>query len=327
MPVPPAGRVDQRMIDFSFSPPAMQREIEQAIELLHKNGSDGLAESLSLLQQTVYSFSMKVCGHREDAEDTAQEVLLKAIPYLPRFESPRALGVWLYKVAKNRCLMSRRKSKFAPARMLSLEELMPTREELETITTAPEKTPEASLLENERSDILLDAIRKLPPNYRLVLVLHDMEDVPTAEVANILSLQEGTVRVRLHRARLFVRKELAKAAASRARRPRGSRPPGAKRCKALLAALSDYLEGTPDESVRRRLEEHLDGCPPCKSVLKSLERVVKDCRDCPSIQLRSDVASRLRAKLLEECRKYDLAGKSAAVGSAAHRASGAQQRV
>jgi hypothetical protein len=63
---------------------------------------------------------MQVCGQREDAEDTMQEVLLKALPYLLKFESPRALRVWLYKVAKNRCLMSRRKSKFAPKQDLSL---------------------------------------------------------------------------------------------------------------------------------------------------------------------------------------------------------------
>ena len=56
-----------------------------------------------------------------------QEVLLKSVPHLPKFDSPKALVVWLYKVAKNRCLMSRRRSKFAPNRELSLEELMPDR--------------------------------------------------------------------------------------------------------------------------------------------------------------------------------------------------------
>jgi RNA polymerase sigma-70 factor (ECF subfamily) len=291
----------------------MRRELERALELLHKNGSDGLAESLSLLQQTVYSFSMKVCGHREDAEDTAQEVLLKSIPYLPQFESPQALGVWLYKVAKNRCLMSRRKSKFAPTRMLSLEELMPSREELETITATQEWTPEASLLESERSDILLQNVHKLPPNYRLVLVLHDMEEVPSSEVAKILSLQEGTVRVRLHRARLFLRKELAKTAAGRVRRPGGlPHPPATAKCKELLAALSDYLDGTADESARRRLEEHLDGCHPCKSVLKSLESTIRHCRDCPPPQLTPEAASQLRSRLLDACQKQQLAASFAA---------------
>jgi RNA polymerase sigma-70 factor (ECF subfamily) len=285
----------------------MRRELEQALELLHKNGSDGLAESLSLLQRTVYSFSMKVCGHREDAEDTAQDVLVKSIPYLPKFESPQALGVWLYKVAKNRCLMSRRKSKFAPARMLSLEELMPTREELETITATQEGTPEASVLENERSDLLLENVHQLPPNYRLVLVLHDMEEVPTSEIAQILSLKEGTVRVRLHRARLFLRKELAKTAAGRVRRP--GMPPamaGTAKCKELMAVLSDYLDGSADEAARRRLEEHLDGCPPCKTVLKSFEHTIRQCRDCPPPAMTAEAAARLRSRLMEECRKNEL---------------------
>lgn len=65
---------------------------------------------------------MKVCGQRQDAEDTMQEVLLKSVASLPKFGSPKALMVWLYKVAKNRRLMSRRKSKFAPKKKLSLEE-------------------------------------------------------------------------------------------------------------------------------------------------------------------------------------------------------------
>ncbi len=95
----------------------MRKEIEQAITLLEKKDPKALEHALELLQGTVFSFSMRVCGQREDAEDTMQEVLVKALPYLPKFESPRALLVWLYKVAKNRCLMSRRKSKYAPSRI------------------------------------------------------------------------------------------------------------------------------------------------------------------------------------------------------------------
>ena len=78
-----------------------------------------MEEALALLQNTVFSFSMRVCGQREDAEDTMQEVLLKSVPHLPKFDSPKALVVWLYKVAKNRCLMSRRRSKFAPKQDLT----------------------------------------------------------------------------------------------------------------------------------------------------------------------------------------------------------------
>ena len=84
----------------------MRSEIEQAVQLLQRGDDAALEQALALLQNTVFSFSMRVCGQREDAEDTMQEVLLKSVPHLPKFDSPKALGVWLYKVAKNRCLMS-----------------------------------------------------------------------------------------------------------------------------------------------------------------------------------------------------------------------------
>jgi RNA polymerase sigma factor (sigma-70 family) len=119
---------------------------------------------------------MKVCGQRQDAEDTMQEVLLQSVPALSKFDSPKALMVWLYKVAKSRCLMSRRKSKFAPKEALSLEQLMPDRQELEGFATTVDRTPESALLRRENAKLLRQAVQKLPPEYRLILVLHDMEE-------------------------------------------------------------------------------------------------------------------------------------------------------
>src|SRR5512146_2130073 len=127
----------------------MRAEIEKAVELLQSGDDAKLEQALALLQNTVFSFSMKVCGHREDAEDTMQDVLLKSVRYLPTFDSPKALTVWLYKVARNRCLMSRRRSKFAPREHLSLEELMPDRQELDTLAHAADLSPEQSLLRGE----------------------------------------------------------------------------------------------------------------------------------------------------------------------------------
>jgi len=66
----------------------MRSEIEQAVQLLRRGDDAALEDALTLLQNTVFSFSMRVCGHREDAEDTMQEVLVKSAPYLPKFESP-----------------------------------------------------------------------------------------------------------------------------------------------------------------------------------------------------------------------------------------------
>src|SRR5438270_13414242 len=97
----------------------MRADIERAVALLRRGDQAALEQALALLQNTVFSFSMRVCGQREDAEDTMHEVLLKSVPYLPKFHSPNPLEVWLYKVAKNRCLIIRRRSKLPPARELA----------------------------------------------------------------------------------------------------------------------------------------------------------------------------------------------------------------
>src|ERR1022692_2541866 len=248
----------------------MNPEVEQAVLLLQRGDDEALEQALALLQNTVFSFSMKVCGQRQDAEDTMQEVLVKSVPYLPKFDSPRALVVWLYRVAKNRCLMSRRKSKFAPKQEISLEELMPDRKELERLSEDGRVNPEMFAIRSEEAEQLREAIQRLPSQYRIVLVLRDMEGLTDEEVAEITGLRSGTVRVRLHRARLFVRKELMKtrkprlgrkieSVASRAAATEKSRPP---RCKAMFAELSNYLDEQLDNALCDELEKHLDGCGP-----------------------------------------------------------------
>jgi RNA polymerase sigma-70 factor (ECF subfamily) len=281
-------------------------EIEQVVQLIQRKDPKSLVEALELLQSTVFSFSMKVCGQRQDAEDTMQEVLLKSVPYLPKFDSPKALMVWLYKVAKNRCLMSRRRSKFAPKEALSLEELMPDRRELQKLSGNPDGTPETSMLRRENAKRLREAVQKLPPDYRLILVLHDMEELSDADIAEITGLRLGTIRVRLHRARLFVRKELAKQDHHRVRRQVGKPPvaipaqPRQRRCKEMFAELSNYLDDELDGSLCEELEKHMDGCEPCKAFLSSLERSIQQCRMAPNDSPDPRVAARLRRELLSE---------------------------
>jgi len=283
-------------------------EIEQVIQLIRRNDQKSLEEALELLQKTVFSFSMKVCGQRQDAEDTMQEVLLKSVPNLPKFDSPKALVVWLYKVAKNRCLMSRRKSKFAPKQDLSLEDLMPDRQELQKLSGGPDGTPETSLLRRENAKRLREAVQKLPAEYRLILVLHDMEELSDGDVAEITGLRLGTIRVRLHRARLFVRKELAKQELHRGHgqtaKPAGemhrSPLPRQRRCKEMFAELSNYLDDELDDSLCEELEKHMDGCEPCKAFLSSLEKSIRLCRIAPNESPDPRVAARLRRELLSE---------------------------
>jgi RNA polymerase sigma-70 factor (ECF subfamily) len=284
----------------------MRADVEKAVTLLQKKQPGALEQALELLQQTVFSFSMKVCGHRQDAEDTMQDVLLKAVPYLPKFTSPKALVVWLYTVAKNRCLMSRRKSKFAPREHLSLEALMPDRQELEALAQGDAPSPEQSLLRGENAETVRAAVLKVPPQYRLILVLHDMEELSTEEIARITGLRRGTVRVRLHRARLFVRKELARqqlAGPKKARRAPRQKPQAAPRpgrCKQMFASLSDYLDGVLDDSMCEQMEKHMAGCRPCEAFIATLQKTVEQVKGYSGDGLDPRTASTLRRSLLTE---------------------------
>jgi RNA polymerase sigma-70 factor, ECF subfamily len=279
-------------------------ELEQVVRLLKQKDGPSLDEALALLQNTVFSFSMKVCGQKQDAEDTTQEVLLQSLKKLTKFESPRALVVWLYKVAKTRCLMSRRKSKFAPKESLSLEQLMPDKKELAGFAQKAAETPETAALRRENAKRLRDAVRTLPPAYRLVLVLRDMEELSDGDVAEITGLKPGTVRVRLHRARLFVRKELEKSKSGR-KAPRVPArelepKPRERRCKEMFAQLSNYLDEELDSSLCEELEKHMDGCEPCQAFLASLERSIEECRKLPAESMDPQWASELRSNLLSQ---------------------------
>jgi len=293
----------------------MRPELTQASDLLRSGDPTAIDEALRLLQGTVFSFSMKVCGHREDAEDTMQDVLLKAVPYLPQIENPQALAVWLYKVARNRCWMSRRRSKFAPKETITLDDLMPDASELESLTTAAHTSPEASVMSIEDAERVREAIQRIPPDYRMILVLHDMEELETSEVAQITGLREGTVRVRLHRARLFLRRELSRAkngskSAKPARQSRTAKP---LQCRKMFAQLSEYLDGRVDDIACDHIQRHLQDCPQCLTFVQDLERAVDRCRKY-QVSCKSETAERLRellvaeyVKILEGARRQSIA--------------------
>jgi len=187
----------------------MNTQVEEALTSLKSGKPEDVERALTTLQEIVYGFGMKVCGIREDAEDTAQETLLRLARQLKEFPDARALAVWLYKVAKTQCLMSHRKSKFAPAQMLSLDALMPQEGGAAPAPKSWEITPEEIVLNKELRRKLEDAVLALPKHYRLVLILRDMEQLDTREVAEVMGISEETAKMRLHRARVSLRNALA----------------------------------------------------------------------------------------------------------------------
>src|SRR5581483_734061 len=188
----------------------MNPQIEKALADLKAGTPERVERAIATLQDVVYGFGIKVCKSPEDAEDTAQETLIRLARQLKEFPDARALSVWLYKVAKTQCMMSRRKSKFAPDKLHSLDELVPRSEAgVKAAAKSWEITPEETLLNHELRNKLESAVLSLPKHYRLVLILRDVEQLDPKEVAEVMGISEATTKKRLHRARTFVRNALA----------------------------------------------------------------------------------------------------------------------
>lgn len=157
----------------------------------------------------MYRFAQRLCGEEEDARDLVQETFLNAYRGLRHFRGEAQFATWLYRIASRACLAMRRRRKGEPEHELSLEEFIPTSEgELQLQIRADGLTPEEALANKQLRRALREAIQGLPAKYRLVLVLRDMEGLSAKEVGTVMGLNERAVKSRLHRARLFVRREL-----------------------------------------------------------------------------------------------------------------------
>jgi len=160
----------------------------------------------------IFHYSWLMCGKREDAEEVAQETLLKVFENAEQLREPEKIRSWVFRIAKNACLMKRRKSVFAPPQELSLDEFMPARSgdgDRTRIEIADWSTlPDGKAMRSEMRELLERAIRDLPEMYRTVVLLRDMEELSTQETAQILDVTEDVVKTRLHRARLAIRERL-----------------------------------------------------------------------------------------------------------------------
>ena len=192
---------------------AIRKEIKdkdfELIRAINSGQHVRFQELVKRYEQKLYNFSLRMCRDPADAEDTVQETFLNVFRYLKNFRYETKFKNWLYRVAASTCVKKRRKSKFAPERELSLDEFFPQDD-----TEIPDQVPKWALMPLDKllNDELLDkinqAIFSLPEKYRLVIVLRDIEGFSTAEAAQILNLSDANVKVRLHRARLFLRDKL-----------------------------------------------------------------------------------------------------------------------
>lgn len=179
------------------------------VQAIQSGQIDRFPELVQRYERALYNFGLKMCGEAQDAEDVVQDTFLNVFRYLKGFRYETQFKNWLYRIATSTCIKKRRRSKFAPDRELSLEDFLPQDEaSIENHTPAWSRLPLDQVLNEELGRTLKNAILELPEKYRVVLVLRDIEGFSTEESAQILNLSPANIKVRLHRARLFLREEL-----------------------------------------------------------------------------------------------------------------------
>ena len=187
---------------------------EQTLISASKGGdAAALDELVRVHQGRVYGFAMRMCRNVEDAKDILQETFLGMVRSISDFREESKFSTWLYRIASNACLKKRRRGVHDPTpdQELSLDELMPRPD---SEGRKPEiadwsDVAQRALLRGELSGRMEAAIDKLPKEYKIVLVLRDVEGLSAEETAQAVGLSVAAVKSRLHRARVFVRRELA----------------------------------------------------------------------------------------------------------------------
>ena len=187
---------------------------ERALVAASRDGDRAALEALVRSHQDrVYSFAMRMCRNVEDAKDILQDTFLGVIRSIREFREESKFSTWLYRIAANACLKKRRRGVHdpTPEQELSLDDLMPRPDADGRKPEIPDWSGDAerALLHGELSARMESAIDKLPKDYKIVLVLRDVEGLSAEETAQAVGLSVPAVKSRLHRARVFVRRELA----------------------------------------------------------------------------------------------------------------------
>lgn len=162
-------------------------------------------------QDRVFNVCWRMCGHRAEAEDLTQEAFVRAMESIGRFDGRAKFYTWLFRIAVNVVISARRKSKRASTFSIDT----PNSRDGDELSSSGGRLvsevdpPEARAMDREREHIVLEALASLDEEHRCVVTLRDLESFGYDEIADILEVPIGTVKSRLHRARLALREKLA----------------------------------------------------------------------------------------------------------------------
>ena len=173
------------------------------MELIDEIQADRAAGTRRLVAEygaRLHETALRLCGNAADAEDYTFRTLERAVERIHLFSRKASLFTWLYEIMIN---LMRTDARRKAANSLVFQKTLPDRED---------ERPNAgeALAAQDEAAIVRKAIRELPPSYRALLVFRYYEDLTVPEIANIMSLPEGTVKRKLHEAKMFVRAKISR---------------------------------------------------------------------------------------------------------------------
>lgn len=231
-------------------------------------------ELLARYQERIYRFGLRMCGDEESAREVLQETMLAAFRNLPGFRGQASLSTWLYQIARSFCIKARR----------GVRPGVPLDAELPDQGPAPDMQAHARQI----GQALANAIRALPAEQREVLVLRDVEGLSAQEAADVIGIDVGALKSRLHRARMTLRGHLADVLTT-----------APEPCPDLAHELSAYAASEIDQATCVKIEQHLAACPRCVGACDALKRTVSMCRSIPGDAVPAPVRAAVRGAILD----------------------------
>jgi RNA polymerase sigma-70 factor (ECF subfamily) len=183
--------------------------VKNLIERAQRDDLDAFGELVLIYQDRVYSHCHYLAGNPEDAQDLAQDVFVQGFKGIRSFRNDADFGTWLHRIAVNQWINFCRRNK--KVLTFSLDEPLPVHEgEVSRELAASEESPLEKVERSEFNAMVGTALNSLLPEFRIVLILREIEGYNYDEIASMLECSLGTVKSRINRGRKALKKELEK---------------------------------------------------------------------------------------------------------------------
>lgn len=190
---------------------AIRCEEAELVERCRRGDREAFGRLVAEHQDRVFNACWRLCGNRADAEDLTQEAFVRALQSIDRFGGRSRFYTWVFRIAMNLAISAQRRRKRAPCYSLDQD---PGGEPPDGSGTraarlpAADAPPDRQAGDREQEAMVLRALAGLEEDQRVVVILRDLESFGYEEIAEILDIPPGTVKSRLHRARLALREKL-----------------------------------------------------------------------------------------------------------------------